>query len=185
MTNEVYDAIYNYWSLKEDILYPFETKQVEEYPYEKEATLAKRDAFEKAKAGLNAVSEADLAQCCRNLILAIDEALRIISASKLGYPLARNQGLIIENYVYGKLLTIIHGAVKSPLGYGSSNFYYEKNGNFDPNQVISLLRDLKEQVSNFKSKNYLDFAKLYEDFRKKILDLWKAENLRMYGRENL
>lgn len=182
MNQESYDTILQYWDLKDDVLFPFDEEKVRDFPNEEESILSKRRRFDAVKQRLSAINREDIDQCKSNLMQAIDKVIEIISESKLGYPLARNQGLIIENYVYGKLLSIIHGAVKSPAGYGYPNFYSDPEGDFDSAAILQLINSYKEQIQNTPINSYSEFANLFERFRTSVIELWKNENRTKAGR---
>lgn len=183
MKDESYEAIRMYWDLKEDVFYPFSDKQVADFPYEAASIRAKAEKFTRAFNKLKDIPKEDIDQCISNVTQAITKVLEIISANKLGYPLARDQGLIIDNYVYGKILSVIMGAVKSPLGYGYPNFYYERDGDFDSRPLLSLLNRFQQDLASGNFESYLDFAKVYEKFKEDILTMWKADNQKKYGRK--
>jgi hypothetical protein len=184
MKDESYDAIRAYWELKEDVFFPFSNKQVADFPHEEASIKAKAEKFTIAFNKLKEVSKEDIDQCVNNVNQAIRKILEIISASKLGYPLARDQGLIIENYVYGKILSVIMGAVKSPLGYGYPNFYYERDGDFNAKPLMELLKRFQDEINAADFATYLDFAKVYEKLKEDILTMWRDDNRRKYGRDS-
>jgi hypothetical protein len=176
MTNENYDIIRGFWELKDDPLYPFGEDAIRDYPLQHDLIRGKQQEFIEAIARLDNLTIADLKQCKRNLLRAVDMAIEIVSANKLGYPLARNQGLIIENYVYGKLLSIIEGAVHSPLGVGYPNFYYERGGDFDGQPLLQILQSFKRELQNREFPNYPSFVEFFEQFKDQIQELWRREN---------
>lgn len=183
MNEESYDIIRTYWELKEDVLFPFSDELLEDFPNERDIILDKRRRFNAVVESLPRITVEDIAQCKNNLQLAIHKVLQIISANRSGYPLARNQGLIIENYIYGKVLDVIRGAVKSPLGYGYPNFYYEIGGDFDSAPLIRLLETYRQNVQEARFTSYLQFADLFEGFRSSVRQMWIDENQRRLRRE--
>lgn len=176
MTNDSYDIIREYWTLMDDLLYPFDDGKVNDFPNERDSILEKRKRLASIPNKLRTLTVGDLDKCKRILLRAIDKVLEIIEASKLGYPLARNQGLIIENYVYGKLFSVLEGAVKSPLGLGYPNFYYEQGGDFDAQPLVVLLLSFKAELEAREFFNYPAFADFFRELKKEILQMWEEEN---------
>jgi hypothetical protein len=176
MTNDSYDIIREYWTLMDDLLYPFDDTKSKDFPNEYDSIVEKRRRLAAIPSKLQTLTVGDLGQCKKNLLSAIDKVLEIIEASKLGYPLARNQGLIIDNYVYGKLLSVVEGAVKSPLGLGYPNFYYERGGDFDSQPLVILLLSFKAELESKEFPNYPAFADFFREFKKQVLEMWEKEN---------
>ncbi len=178
MTPEGYDRVTEYWSLKRDVFFPFTDAKVKEYPAEESTILEKRAKYENLVSSLNSLTPNDIYQCEKNLLLAIDEILRIISASTLGHPLDRNQGLVIENYVYSKLWDVIYSAVKTPTGYGVQEFYYRQNGTFNATPVIDFFNRFKSEVENIKFKTYQIFIDLVDRYKDEMRAIALADTNR-------
>jgi hypothetical protein len=176
MNDQSFDTIRDYWSLKDDLEFPFDKNPKYIFPNQTETNAMKAKRWHELQSRLGDISFNDIEQCKKNVIMAIDKLLEIISANVSGYPLARDQGLIIENYVYGKLLGVLMGAVKSPLGYGYPNFYYERGGTFNADRIIILLQQYKKELQEFKYASYREFAEHYEKYKNEVLKMWEEEN---------
>lgn len=176
MARNNYDIIREYRSLRTDIFYPFDQNKVEDFPIEKEEILKKRKRLTELKKELSKISIKNLKQCKKNLLLSIERALELTSNSKLGYPLSRNQGLVIPNYVYGKVLGIIESAINSVSGFGYPQFYFEKNGDFDSSNLLNLLKEFHDELEKTDFTSFLDLESFYEIYAEKIRGLWTKEN---------
>lgn len=177
MTIDTHNTINEYRRLRKDSFYPFDQKKVEEWILEKkDEILEKQKRFDQLKKELDKISTEDIEQCKKNLLLSIKKSLEQTSNSKLGYPLSRNQGTIISNYIFGKVLGILESAIDSGIGFGYSQFYFEKNGDFDAANLIALLKEFSNKLRNKNFVSFLELESFYDTYKGKILDLWEKEN---------
>jgi hypothetical protein len=176
MERDNYDLIREYRSLKTDILYPFDDKKIEDFVTSKNEILEKRKRLDDLKAELDNLTVKNLKQCKNNLLLSIETALELTSNNRLGYPLSRNQGLIISNYVYGKVLGIIESAMNSASGFGYPQFYFEKDGDFDSTKLRSTLREFHDELAGKDFASFQELEEFYEKYESKLRLLWAEEN---------
>ena len=125
MENSSYDIIREYRKLREDVFYPFDEEKAEEYNFQKEDILKKGRRLSDIEKQVKDIPHEEIQKCKTTLLKSIDKVLELISGSKLGYPLSRNQGLIIPNFVYGKVIGVLKTAIDSGNSYGWSPFYFE------------------------------------------------------------
>jgi hypothetical protein len=168
-----FEIIKEYRKLKQD---PFTTINPDSYPSRKDDIIQRHKRFAELKEKLNNVREKTVLECKNNLLKSIDKVFEIISANKLGYPLSRNQGLSIENFVYGKILGILSSAMDIPYLIGWSDFYFEESSDFDSTNIKKVLEELKGELNSTNYTNYLTFENTFEKYKEKILELWKEEN---------
>jgi hypothetical protein len=171
-----YDKIRNYRSLKGDHFYPFDDKVIGLYPEYKEEIAEKRRELEEAVKELDEVKIKELNQCKRNLLLSISKALELTKNNVAGYPLARNQGLGIPNYVYGKVLGIMQSAMNSAQGFSYPEFYFDPNGNFESETLRNLLTRYHSALEKRRFSSFTDLEDFYTKYENKIRSLWKEEN---------
>jgi len=176
MPRDNYDIIREYRTLRTDIFYPFDQKKVDDFPIKKEEILEKRKRLAELKDELDNITIRNLKQCKKNLLLSIERALELTSNNKLGYPLSRNQGLIIPNYIYGKVLGIMESAMNSVSGFGYPQFYFEKNGDFDSTNLLNLLNEFHDELEKKDFVSFLDLEAFYEAYADRIRELWSKEN---------
>jgi len=171
-----FDIIRQYRWLKENAFYPFENS--EKYEFKKNEILEMKEKLKILVGKLNKVTQEEIEVCQKNLFMSTEKVLELISIQNLNYPLSRNQGLVIDNYVYGKILGVLSSAMNSCTGFGYPQFYFEKDGDFDSKAIKALLKELSDSLKKEKFINYLQFEEFFESFRERILEMWKHENER-------
>lgn len=157
-------------------MYPFDDQKIEHFPMNQEEILANRARIAELRDQLDDITVNQIKQCKRNLILSIDKALELTSNNKLGYPLARNQGLIIPNYVFGKVLGIIESAINTGQVYSYPQFYFQIGGDFDPTAMRQTLQNFKQQLEATDFPNFLALEQAYQLFETEMKTLWATEN---------
>jgi len=176
MEKSSYDIIREYRMLREDIFYPFDDRKENEFDFQKENISKKRKRWLEIKEQVQAIPPEKIQECKTNLLRSIDKILELISGHKLGYPLSRNQGLVVPNFVYGKVIGVLKNAINSVNGYGWSPFYFEQDGDFDSRDLIQLLREFKSRLNEFDFSTFFDLEDLFEEYIEKLLELWREED---------
>jgi hypothetical protein len=109
---------------------------------------------------------------------AVDELLRVVKKSRTGSSLDRNQGLTIENFVFGKVAGVLRYALKFPDGVYLPDFYFNTKSDFNEDPLRNLLLSLKGDLQK-SFDSYLQLESCVEGYLSKIRELWKAENKNM------
>lgn len=176
MATDIYDLIREYRSLKTDVLFPFDAQKIKDFPSKEQEIRNNGKRIQELRENLDDITIKQLQQCKRNLILSVEKALELTSNNKLGYPLARNQGLIIPNYVYGKVLGIVESAMNTAQGFSYPEFYFQRNGDFDSTSLRELLVDFRTKLDDAKLSSFFELEDLFEEFEARMMNLWKKEN---------
>lgn len=168
---DLYDAISQYRDLKEDVLYPFE-KSKEEFDFlkhlpKKQNELNRLTRYIKAN-----TTDSDILAYKKNIIRAIIFLKKAAQKNKLGYPLDPNQGLIIKNYIFGKMAGVLRGALSYPHGFSYSQFYYRIDGEFDANPIIDLLAEMEVELNEKQFVDYFELEKFVEEYVNRFHELW-------------
>ena len=79
-----------------------------------------------------------------------------LNENKFGYPLSRNQGLIINSYIYIKIAKDIADILNLENGFGISDYYLEKEGDFDNTLLHKAIDDFIQELNTKKINNYLE-----------------------------
>ena len=174
MRDLIYNIITKYRRLKNDPDYQFivENPLTQSHHCQSERNNELNKLIDK----LDDISVRELKQCKANVMLCIDEIVKSIHLEKLHLPLARNQGLIIQNWVYGKVLDYLISALNCPTGFGNGPFYYEREGDFDSGPLKELLVEFKNNLNKKDFANYLQFEAFIESYIERITHLWELEN---------
>lgn len=170
------DVIREYRTLREDVFYPFDAEKANEFYFQKEEILKKRRRLSEIKKQVEDIPSEKIKKCKINLLKSIDKVLELISGSKLGYPLSRNQGLIIPNYVYGKVIGVLKTAIDSGNSYGWSPFYFEPNGDFKSEKLIYTLKDFRNELDQNNYSSYFKLEEVFERYKGQLLELWREED---------
>jgi hypothetical protein len=173
---DVLDTIREYRRFRADTFYPFDEKKVEEFPLHREVILKKRKRLSELKELIAGVSPEIVQDCKKNLMNCIDKVLELISSNKLGYPLSRNQGLTIPNFVYGKVIGVLKDAMNSGYTYAWSPFYFEPQGDFNSEQLINTLKDFRNELDQKKYTSYFELEEVFENYKEQLLELWREED---------
>jgi hypothetical protein len=176
MSKDIYDWIREYRSLRTDQLYPFDNTIEKNFAFRKEEILSKKAKFEEVKLKIDDITVRQLGQCKKNLVMSIDKALELLANNKLDYSLSRNQGLIIPNYVYGKIWGIVESAMNTAQGFSYPGIYFASRGDFDSSALQKLLTDFKLELLALRPASFFDLEHLYEKYATELKHLWEKEN---------
>ena len=174
--NDILDTIRDYRRVRGDVFYPFDDNKIIEFPSHRENILKKRKHLSEIKELIAGFSSETIQDCKENLMDCIDKVLELISGSKLGYPLSRNQGLVIPNFVYGKVIGILKDAMESGYSYSWSPFYFEPQGDFNSEQLIITLKDFRNELDLNNYSSYFELEEVFERHKEKLLELWREED---------
>lgn len=138
---------------------------------------------EKAKVELALSDSRDTSATKRKRANLIDELREIIDHLKIsdaGHRISRNQGLIIDNFIFGKIIWDISRTFESEVSYPIPNYYFEIGGDFDHKPLKDfLVRKLKELESkDANSLSYVDLKDWVESLKEQIRSFWQMENSR-------
>lgn len=176
MSDNIYDLIGKYRELKESSFYPFEKMDSDSEFFEVEKR-RKRDAIEDLK---NRITDYPnkyfVDQFRQNVINALDILLSFTKKNKAGFPLDRNQGLVIENYIFGKMAGVIKNSLKNGHGVSYGQFYYTVNGDFDETELRKLLEEFRDTLQNQKFKDFFELEDCVESHLNKLREMWLFEN---------
>ncbi len=107
----------------------------------------------------------------------LSEIIAHLRLSKTGLPLSRNQGTIVDNFIYGKILTDIDWTFKSE--FGSSpvpEFFFQSGGDFNHNPLKKYLQEKQAALNSKEFDNYLDFRTFVNDLKGGIKIIWEKDN---------
>jgi len=114
---------------------------------DKSATLMKRDALLK-------------------VMSRIGDGLR---PNKYGNPVSRNQGMVLHNYIYGKVMYDMKWAFDGDYGtIPIPEFYYREGGNFDSRPLIDLINKRQKELTVLDEVNYLSVKSFLENVLEEI-----------------
>lgn len=129
-----------------------------------------------AKSDDRSITQTILGNLKQELGMIIDH----LNSNSSGHPISRNQGLGIDNFIFGKIIWDIGGAFNAS-GVPVPNYYFEMDGDFDHTPIKSLLiRKLKElQKMDLEGLNYLKLKKWVSDLKEQIQEFWIEENTKI------
>lgn len=103
--------------------------------------------------------------------------IELLKFNKLGMPISRNQGLVIENFIFGKVIWDIRTAFTGDYGgYSVPSYYHEDGGDFDHKELRSLVIFQKDQLKSLQIKNYLNLKEFVDKAIDEIRIIWREEN---------
>ena len=176
MEKAIDDIVEKYRKLKESSFYPFEIKDSDSGPIRKKKEYT-RQKFESIRQEIEAYTAPQTLESRfrKNVLKAVEVLLEITQKSNTGSPLDRNQGLVIENFVFGKFAGVISDSLKNGFGIYYPNFYYQPGGNFDETDLRNLLLEFQDRL-NKQFHNYFQLEACVEEYIEKIRDLWNKED---------
>lgn len=176
MKKEIDDIVEKYRELKESSFYPFGIKATDSDPIRKKKEDTRQELEKLVREIEDYQDPQTLTSRFRNNVLkAVEILLEITQKSNTGSPLDRNQGLVIENFVFGKVAGVINDSLKNGFGVYYPDFYYQPGGNFDETNLRKLLLDFQDRL-NEQFHNYFQLESCVEEYLEKIKDLWNKEN---------
>lgn len=179
MKKEINEIVEKYREIKESSFYPFELikSDSDAIKVKKETIRKEFEILEKKIQDFKNPKE--LADIYKNDVLkAVEVLLEYVQKSKLGSPLDRNQGLIIDNFIFGKVVGVIRHSLKHG-GVSYSDFYYRPGGDFDETELRKLLIDLRNQLMKQDFESYFQLEKFVEGYFDKVKSLWNKENMKV------
>ncbi len=102
--------------------------------------------------------------------------------------LDRNNGLILENYIYSSIMRDVIGVFEYEfIGLTKSYYSYRHDSDFDPTPIRTLLAVLMDEVSNNNNppNNYIELNEVRNQILARILDVAKDEYKANRIRENI
>jgi hypothetical protein len=176
MEREIYDLIARYRNLKESSFYPFEVKDADS-ELVRERKVDTRNELQSLKQEIaDYPNHQILASRSReNVIKAVEILLGFVQKSNTGAPLARNQGLVIENFVFGKVAGVISDSLKNGYGVSYPQFYYQPDGDFDETELRNLLLEFQDRLKG-QFSTYFELESCVEEYLGKLRDLWEKED---------
>jgi hypothetical protein len=176
MERDIIDLIEKYRDLKGSSFYPFESR-VNDTDLVKERKESVRRDFQRLKEEIENFPEPQvLVDRFRvNVGKAVEKLLDHVGKSRTGAPLDRNQGMVIENFVFGKVSGIIRDSLKYGRFISYPQFYYQPGGDFDETELRELLLDLREELKG-EFLTYFDLENCVDGYLEKIRGLWEREN---------
>ncbi|WP_439481276.1 hypothetical protein [Cyclobacterium plantarum] len=176
MENEVFNKISQYRDLKESSAYPYLENEGDS---ERLILKKKENRAQMEDLKFEIISELGkngVAIVKGNLVDALDILLKEIERSKTGFPLDRNQGLGINNYIYGKVAGVIRSAMKIGYGYYYPEFYQGVQSDFDASGLQELLISFKEELMITDFNGFFELEACVETYLSRIKQLWEKEN---------
>ena len=176
MSNNEFQIIQKFRVLKNDPLYPFDSKKEEIFTSKKLDIKRSKIELENIESSLNKIGTRIINEYKLNVIESIEKTIELTSINNFGISLSRNQGLIIPNYIFGKVIGTINSALDCVTSYSYSPYYLDDKSDFNSSELINLLNDFKTKLDNTEYKNFIDLDSECEKYIKKIEELWKIEN---------
>jgi hypothetical protein len=175
MERDIDISIAKYRNLKESSFYPFEIKASDTELVKERKKSVRRDIQSYRKEIQNFPEPQVLVNRFKeNVNRAIEKLLEFVQRSNTGAPLDRNQGLIIENFIFGKVAGVINDSLKNGEGVTFPDFYYQPGGNFVETELRELLLDFKKELKK-PFLNYFELEICVDSFLERIKDLWEKE----------
>ena len=174
--DDFFDAIMEYRNLKEDVLFPFQNLDESYYAVDDQID-NKRRRFEELQEIIGNAQD-DVADHFRNQLTRAIEIIipKIEREQNMGFPLSRNQGLIIDNYIYGKVIGVLRSGTKNGYGISYPDFYYERQGDFDSGRLLTKLLDYRQRLGRARFESYFEFEEMAENLIDEIRQLWEEDN---------
>lgn len=180
MEMDIYDLIARYRNLKESSFYPFDIKgtdsetvkrRKDETRYELQSLKQEIEDYPNPQILASGLRE--------NVLKTIEMLLEFVQKSDTGAPLDRNQGLVIENFVFGKVAGAISDSLKNGYRVSYPQFYYQPGGDFDEKELRDLLLEFQERLK-VQFSTYFELEAFVEEYLGKIRDLWEKEDQKVY-----
>ncbi len=173
-------TIMKYRNLKESSSYPYEIHEQDSLNTRNRKKAAIKE-FENLKQEI--IGHSNSKELPNKYKRQVQEAIEILldyaQKSKTGLPLDRNQGIGIENFVYGKFMRVILDAIKLNFTVNSPTFYYSADSDFDEKEIREILEKFKTNLSKSKFNTFFELEDFVDDYVAKIRELWKNENSRI------
>jgi hypothetical protein len=180
MERDIYDLIARYRSLKESSFYPFDIKDTDSNQVKRRKDETREELQSLKEEINNNPNPQILASRLRgNVLNAIGILLGFVQKSNTGAPLDRNQGLGIENFVFGKVAGVISDSLKNGYGVSYPQFYYQPGGDFDEKGLRDLLLEFQVRLEG-QFSTYFELEACVEEYLGKIRDLWEKEDQKVY-----
>jgi hypothetical protein len=176
MEREIYDLIGKYRNLKESSFYPFDIKETDSETVRKRKDDTRKE-LQSLKQGIENYPDPQVlaSRLRENVLKTIEILLEYVQKSNTGAPLDRNQGLVIENFVFGK----VAGAIRDSLKYGyfvsHPQFYYQPGGDFDETELRDLLLEFQDRLKG-QFSTYFELESCVEEYLAKVRALWVKED---------
>lgn len=175
MSEDQLDNIRKYRLLRSDPMYPFEgSHDTDEYISEKISQ--KKAELDSILPTLVNINPEQLQSVQDNVVKCINKLLELLTKQHHSYNLSKNQGTIIDNYIYGKVIGDLNSAMNSVYGFSYSDFYFEKDSDFDNSKLLEILKNMKNEFVSSAFTSYIDLEKLFYQHIEKIRELWIGEN---------
>jgi len=176
MGENIYDLIREYRELKENSFYPYEVMSSDS-EFLSEEKGRKREMIEELRERINGFPKKDFVdQFKGNVVQALSILLRFIKKNKAGFPLDRNQGLVIENYIFGKIAGVIKNSLKNGNGVSYGEFYYIVDGDFDESEIRELLEDFRATLQHNEFRDFFELEDCVDAYLIRIREMWLLEN---------
>jgi hypothetical protein len=174
-------TVTDYRELKRSLFYPFEINEsdsdffIEQKEKSKSKFISVKNKLKKTP------NKADLISHFRdNLEDSIDYILGYLRKSRAGYSLDRNQGLNIENFIFGKIINAIQDAIS--IGVSYPQFYYSPDSDFDENNLRKLLEEFKSGLRQREFNDYFELEDFTDKYIEQIKSMWKEENKKLISK---
>lgn len=175
METDIYSIIREYRGLKGSSYYPFKEGQMDS-DYVKEEKRKNRKRISETKDFIASASDANSVRKQKeNVINALNILLRFVKNSNAGYHLDRNQGLGIENYVFGKVIGVISSSL-TMIGVSYPDFYYTDNGDFEEGELRELLESFRSDLQMQEFSDFFELEEIVDEYLNKLRIMWVAEN---------
>lgn len=175
METDIYSIIREYRGLKGSSYYPFNEGQMDS-DYVKKEKLKYRKRIAETKDFITSASDVNSVRKQKeNVINALNILLRFVKKSSAGYPLDRNQGLGIENYVFGKVIGVISSSL-TMIGVSYPDFYYTDNGDFEEGELRELLEIFRSDLQTTEFNDFFELEEFVDEYLKKLRLMWVSEN---------
>lgn len=180
MERDIYNLIAKYRNLRESSFYPFEIKETDSDLIRKRKDET-RNELQSLKKEIENYPEPEklVSRLRENVLKASEILLEFVQKSKTGAPLARNQGLEVENFVFGKVAGVISDSLKNGFGFSYPQFYYQPGGDFDEKELRNLLLEFQDRLQ-FQFSTYFDLEYCVEEYLRKVRDLWEKEGKKVF-----
>ncbi len=175
METDIYNIINEYRGLKGSSFYPF-SEGLMDSEHVKEEKRKYRRRIAETKDFISSASDANSVRKQKeNVINALNILLRFVKRSSAGYHLDRNQGLGIENYVFGKVIGVISSSL-TMIGVSYPDFYYTDNGDFEEGELREMLESFRSELQNKEFNDFFELEEFVDEYLKKLRLMWMSEN---------
>ena len=117
-----------------------------------------------------------------NVIKRINKVLELVESNKSGNPISRNQSMVIQNYIYGKIINIIQprSGTRNDLSWTPIYRTTDPSDKFDKAPLVNLLKRYKQDIINSNFDKFFQLENKVDILIREIGEMWRNDNKKLY-----